>query len=634
MVQSFLIRWNGEMVYTRCGLDYDNGCEGVAPLCTERTIGELHSIIKRRIGLGSEFEITRITSRYPIFNNHHQIIIYRPFTVKTDEDVNRIICYAAKVPEILYLELYVEYNRMTVPRNYISERGEESLLPPTFVDGKDLFRVPASTKFTWKIDNFSESTKRKLQSDIFIAGRCKWYLLIYPNRSYADMLSIYIANPDSMSLPNGWSRDADISLSIINQSNNMTKVKKGTHLFNAKAVFWDTPSPLPIIRNPAAWYIVNDTLTVEAEIQVHSVVHYSVITPEKKVNKDEPKLPKRAVETSVDQVPLNNYSKKLKKCISNAKNIPQKEVLETEATVEPGTAIVTPLTAKPLSQTEGAVQTGATTNEQNIVKESLLPPTIVDEKDVSQDPPSVPVLSSPDAQKISKDLLTEISSRTRTQESLPSSEIPVLSEATRTDFVCQQKEALDGFLNTSLEAIQQAGAFGNIDKIILVLIQHANSLQEKTILEDLASRLAEFQESVPKFTTIAETLQARKTFLAGKTVDLNARLEQRQKELTSLEDKFSRLSEEEAKLHAEIQRLTTQKEELLSQKQSAAIEMQKANERASRELEEWRGLEGEIKQSNAERLEAKEKLALANVRWKHYIEDFAETMKTIKKEEA
>ncbi|XP_050226560.1 uncharacterized protein LOC126676410 isoform X2 [Mercurialis annua] len=480
---------------------------------------------------------------------------------------------------------------------------------------------PASTKFTWKFDNFSKLTPKELYSDIFIAERCKWHLLIYHNRTYGDIFSIYIV-ADSMSLPNGWSRDADISLSVINQFNTRCIVRKGTHVFSAKAKGWGCQSPPREISGPAAWYLVNDTLTVEAEIQVHRVVHYSVTEPAKEVNKDEQKLPKRAVETSLDQVPLSCHNKKFKRCTTN---LPQKEVHGTQATVGPPNAIVTPLTAKSLSQTEGAVQTLATTNEQEIVKETLLSP--VDEKDPFQDSPSVPVLSSPDVQKISKDLLTEISSRTKTQKSLPSYEIPVLSEATRTDFVCQQKEALDGFLNTSLEAIQQAGAFGNIEKTILVLIQHANSLQEKTILEDLASRLAEFRESIPRSTTIVETLQARKTSLAGKTIDLNARLEQRRKELTSLEENFSRLSEEEAKLHAEIQLLTTQKEELLSQKQSAAIELQKANEGASRDLEEWRGLEEEIKQSNAERLGAKEKLALANVRWKHYKEDLAETMK-------
>ncbi|XP_050226553.1 uncharacterized protein LOC126676407 [Mercurialis annua] len=494
---------------------------------------------------------------------------------------------------------------------------------------------PASTKFTWKIPNCCERITWTLVSDIFIVHGCKWRLRSFP-RVYD--LSIYLDVADSISLPCGWRRRANFSVTVISQFDKKFSVTKDTkHVFNANASNWGFISfiPLSSIKIPGTRYNVNDTLIVEARIEVCNVVHYSVIQPAKNVNEDKQKLHKRAVETSLDQAPLSCHNKKHKMSNSKAKNLPQKEVLANKGMVEPPTSIINHFSDQPFHyflssyyQTGIAVQQFVTTtNEQNIVMKALPPPTIVDEQDLTQDPPSEPVLSSPDVQEISKNLLTEISSRTRTQKSFPSNEIPIPSEASRPDFIRQQKEALDGFLNMSLEAIQQADAFGKMEKIILALVQHTNSLQEKTILENLASRLAEFQESVPKSTTIAETVQARKISLARKSVDLNARLEQSQKELTTLEEKFSRLSEEEAKLHAEIQRLTTQKEELLSQKQSAAIERQKANEGASRELEEWRGLEREIKQSNAERLEAKEKLALANVRWKHYKEDLAETMK-------
>ncbi|XP_050229344.1 ubiquitin C-terminal hydrolase 12-like [Mercurialis annua] len=462
---------------------------------------------------------------------------------------------------------------------------------------------PAPTKFTWKIDNFSKLTEKKLYSDIFIGQGCKWRLNIFPKGNNVDHLSIYLDVADSVSLPNGWSRDADFILSVINQFKKKSTVTKDTqHVFNAKESDWGFTSFIPLseINSPAAGFLVNDTLRVEVEIEVRSVVHYSVIEPAKEVNQDEPKLPKRAVETPPDQVPL-----------------PQKKV--HKAAVEPPTDMVT---LKPLNQTDGAVQTGASSNEQEIVKESLPPPTIVDEKDPLQDPPFEHVLSSPDVQETSKNLLNEISSRTRIQELFPSNEMTVSIEATRPDFVRQQKEALLGFFSMSLEAIQQANAFDNIEGIILALIQQADSLQEKTVLEDLASYLTEFRESIPSSTIKAETVEACRISLAGKTVDLNGILDQRQKDITTLEDTFSRLSEEQAKLQAEIQCLEIQKE-------SARIELQKANEGASRDLEEWRDLEGEIKQSNRERLQAIEKLALANVRWKHFKEDLAETMKNV-----
>ncbi|XP_050226567.1 uncharacterized protein LOC126676412 [Mercurialis annua] len=343
---------------------------------------------------------------------------------------------------------------------------------------------------------------------------------------------------------------------------------------------------------------------------------------------------------------MSCHIEKYQRCVIKEENLPNEEVYEANTMAEPSsrasrsviiprkvemitvppppkisTALVTPLTAKPLSQTEAAVQTGAPTNDPEIVKEPLPPPAIVDEKDLPQVPPSEPVLSSPDVRKISKKLLTEISSWRRIQKSFPSSESPVSGEATRPDFVSQQKEALLRFFNMSLEAIQQANAFDNIEGIILALVQHADSLKEKTILEDLATHLAEFRESIPNSTTIAETVEARRISLAGKNIDLNARLDERQKEITALEDKFSTLSEEEANIQAEIHQLLKKKQERLSRKKSVAIELQKANEGALRDLEELRGLEGKIKQSNAEWLGAKEKAALANVRWKLFKED-------------
>jgi hypothetical protein len=35
-------------------------------------------------------------------------------------------------------------------------------------------------KFTWKIENFSEISKRELRSNVFEVGGMKWYILVYP----------------------------------------------------------------------------------------------------------------------------------------------------------------------------------------------------------------------------------------------------------------------------------------------------------------------------------------------------------------------------------------------------------------------------------------------------------------------
>ncbi|KAF2299933.1 hypothetical protein GH714_006193 [Hevea brasiliensis] len=287
-------------------------------------------------------------------------------------------------------------------------------------------------RFTWRINNFSKLTEKKLYSEVFCAGGCNWRLLIFPKGNNVDFLSIYLAVADSTSLPQGWSRDAKFSLAVVNQFNNTSTVRRDTkHVFNALEDDWGFTSFIPLskVKNPAEGYLVADTLIVEAEVLVYSVQHYSRLDPKKGVASSETKL------------------------------------------------------SEPVAA----------------------PPT-------KQDPPEARK-SSPDVHTISKNI----------------------------------------------------------------------------------------------------------SF--GKTTDLDARLAQRQKKLSFLETEFSRLSKEEEKLEAQIQLLITQKEKIVANKKHVLADLEKNNEDATKDLEEWRNLESEIKQANVDWLGAKEKLALANVRWKLFKED-------------
>ncbi|KDP42946.1 hypothetical protein JCGZ_23890 [Jatropha curcas] len=176
------------------------------------------------------------------------------------------------------------------------------------------------------------------------------------------------------------------------------------------------------------------------------------------------------------------------------------------------------------------------------------PPVIAKEKELSKDPHVEPKESSQDVQTKSKNLLTELSSRTTTQRSSSTDDISVSPQPHNLQ---RKNEALAGFFNMSLEAIQQANVFGNIEEIIRTLIPNTNDLQKKTVLEDLASRLKEYQEIIP---TAEATVEAA---------------ENRRKSL----------------------------------------------------LEKKTKLEEEMKQANAEWVRAKEKSALANIRWKLYKEE-------------
>ncbi|KAK7306657.1 hypothetical protein VNO77_44609 [Canavalia gladiata] len=136
---------------------------------------------------------------------------------------------------------------------------------------------PPSSRFTWRIDNFSRLNTKKLYSEIFIVGGYKWRVLIFPKGNNVDYLSMYLDVADSASLPYGWSRYAQFSLAVANQIHNKYSVRKDTqHQFNARESDWGFTSFMPLgeLYDPSRGYLVNDTLIVEAEVLVRRIVDY------------------------------------------------------------------------------------------------------------------------------------------------------------------------------------------------------------------------------------------------------------------------------------------------------------------------------------------------------------------------
>ncbi|XP_030549140.1 ubiquitin C-terminal hydrolase 12-like [Rhodamnia argentea] len=136
---------------------------------------------------------------------------------------------------------------------------------------------PPSGRFTWTIENFTRLNTKKLYSDIFYVGGHKWRVLIFPKGNNVDHLSIYLDVADSATLPYGWSRYAQFSLTVINQIHNKFSVRKETqHQFNARESDWGFTSFMHLseLYNPSRGYLVNDTCVVEADVEVRRVVDY------------------------------------------------------------------------------------------------------------------------------------------------------------------------------------------------------------------------------------------------------------------------------------------------------------------------------------------------------------------------
>ena len=129
-------------------------------------------------------------------------------------------------------------------------------------------------KFTWVIKDFSSLQSRKIYSDEFLIGGCKWYenfififlvlfyvhvikiclgansffffftvrcLIAYPKGSKVDSLSLYLGVADHESLPLGWTRNAKFSLKLVNQFSDKSSILRGTTLYITKL-------PLKVIR--------------------------------------------------------------------------------------------------------------------------------------------------------------------------------------------------------------------------------------------------------------------------------------------------------------------------------------------------------------------------------------------------
>ncbi|CAL1386879.1 unnamed protein product [Linum trigynum] len=136
---------------------------------------------------------------------------------------------------------------------------------------------PPSARFTWTIDNFSRLNTKKLYSDVFVVGGYRWRILIFPKGNNVDHLSMYLDVADSGTLPYGWSRYAQFSLTVVNQLQQKCSIRKETqHQFNARESDWGFTSFMPLgeLYDPGRGYLVNDICIVEADVAVRKIMDY------------------------------------------------------------------------------------------------------------------------------------------------------------------------------------------------------------------------------------------------------------------------------------------------------------------------------------------------------------------------
>ena len=152
------------------------------------------------------------------------------------------------------------------------ENGIPSTSPPYWdTDDDDDGPKPSELygKYTWKIEKFSQITKRELRSNAFEVGGYKWYILIYPQGcDVCNHLSLFlcVANHDKL-LP-GWSHFAQFTIAVVNKDPKKSKYSDTLHRFWKKEHDWGWKKFMELSKVYDGFVDTSDNLIIKAQVQV------------------------------------------------------------------------------------------------------------------------------------------------------------------------------------------------------------------------------------------------------------------------------------------------------------------------------------------------------------------------------
>ncbi|XP_022872233.1 MATH domain and coiled-coil domain-containing protein At3g58270-like isoform X2 [Olea europaea var. sylvestris] len=116
-------------------------------------------------------------------------------------------------------------------------------------------------------------------AELFKYGR---RLLAYPKGKGDEHLSLYLEVANKDSLPDGWSRTANLTIILINQKNSTMSIKQeAEHQFKKGDSGWRFASffPLSKLHDKNGGYLVDGTCVIEAEVSVTDVFPVSTDEP-------------------------------------------------------------------------------------------------------------------------------------------------------------------------------------------------------------------------------------------------------------------------------------------------------------------------------------------------------------------
>ena len=130
-------------------------------------------------------------------------------------------------------------------------------------------------KFTWKIENFSEISKRELRSKCFEVGGYKWYIRLPARLRRAQSLSLFLCVADYDKLLPGWSHFAQFTIAVVNKDPKKSKYSDTLHRFCKKEHDWGWKKFMELGK-VLDGFTVADTLVIKAQVQV---IHEKIARP-------------------------------------------------------------------------------------------------------------------------------------------------------------------------------------------------------------------------------------------------------------------------------------------------------------------------------------------------------------------
>ena len=132
-------------------------------------------------------------------------------------------------------------------------------------------------QFTWVIEGFGKLKQTKLYSPVFQSGQYNWRILLFPGGNNVQQLSVYLDVADAPSLPQGWSRQAHFSLTVLNHKDTTKNViKDADHNFNVRAQDWGFREfvQLADLKDARTGFLNDDKLSILARVRVEPQVNW------------------------------------------------------------------------------------------------------------------------------------------------------------------------------------------------------------------------------------------------------------------------------------------------------------------------------------------------------------------------